>query len=202
MRTMSEISYGEKLKFELAALKLSTDENLEMVGRCHLAIKVFGDPSVVGPGSVVFGFPSDRKRFTAPLRPEQAALNIYEYLLRYKQVEQGQMPVGHVPKPVDMDGPRPVEGWADSKRRYEKLRSEKAEEPPRRVFAMPSSEIRAEAKDIADFRLEDFKEGAWVVTAKAELKLACDLEVVDLPPEQIGQLRALSRKLRELEAAL
>jgi hypothetical protein len=201
---MSDGRFEDKLKFELAALRLSTDERLAMVGKCHLSIKVFGKPETEVSGSITFGFPSDRRRIMGPVQPDQVALFVYDYLLRYKLIEQAQQAVGHVPieEPIGVRKTSPVEGWADNRKRTAERKKAEATESLRRVFAMPSSEIRAEAKDVKEIRLEDFKEGTWVVTAKAELKLAKDLEVIDLPPDQIMRLRALTRKLRELEAAL
>jgi hypothetical protein len=229
---MSEIEFADKLKFELASLGLSTDENLEMVGKCHLELKVFGNPYVDTGGSVVFGFPSDRKRYLAPLKPDDVALRIYDYLFKYKMLELGKQPVGHVPV-AGITGKRKCNqghetlqpgctscdlikrndelGYWGSRKTYSTPPKAKqggngarviVAEPPRRVFNMMPSAVAVDAKQIAEMQLEDFKAGTWVISARGELKLAEDLEITDLPLDQINKLRALSRKLREVEARI
>jgi hypothetical protein len=217
---VSELEFGEKLKHEMNALGLSTDERLEMVGKCQLDIKVFGDPENKPGGSIVFGFPGDRKRSCYPLQPAEAALLIYDYLRRYKKLEQAQEAVAKRPGGIritfdewmsKVKGGRKKDDNHPNRSREKthgtvaspQVVKEAVKEPPRRVIVLPPSGIADKAKHVSDLLLADFESGdAWCVTANKELKPLCDLDVIDLPSEMVAKLRVLSRKLRELESRL
>jgi hypothetical protein len=203
---MSELEFRERLKSELAKLGLTVSEDLSMIGKLYVGVAVFGDPENNPSASLTYGFVSDRKRLIYPVHPDQAALRIYEYIHRYKKTELAKEPVGKKPSEV-LDHKEDSNWWDRFKTKSKKSPGKKQDsvdvsEPVRRVFAMPASQVVTNAKSIEEFQLADFTEGQWVLTANGEMKLAEKLEVFDLPPAQVQQLRMLSRKLKELEAKI